>query len=301
VRPADLARVVLYFAGGGACWDAATCAFTEDDATTYDWNITEGDHPAFRNGIFELSNPDNPLAGYSFVYVPYCTGDLHLGDVTREYSPELTVEHNGLANGTTALAYLTEHYPDAGRVVVAGVSAGSVATPVYAGLLSDALPDTQITVLADSSGAYPDDPETNSQILGQWGLFETMPQWEVNNGLTAQDWGIPRFWVQAGLHDPKMVMARFDYAFDEVQMEYMARVGLDTSNLNAAITANEAAIEEAGVVQHSYTAPGAQHTIINNEAFYTMAVNGVKLLEWVEALLAGEPLDDIHCNECTTE
>jgi hypothetical protein len=29
-----------------------------------------------------------------------------------------------------------------------------------------------------------------------------------------------------------------------------------------------------------------------------MEVNGVRLVDWVEALLAGEPLDDVHCDEC---
>jgi hypothetical protein len=32
-----------------------------------------------------------------------------------------------------------------------------------------------------------------------------------------------------------------------------------------------------------------------------MAVNGVALVDWVEALILGEPLDDVHCDECTVE
>lgn len=297
VRPADPDKVVLFLEGGGACWDAEMCAFI-DESTMYDWNVTGGDDPVFKNGIFDLSNPDNPFAGYSFVYVPYCTGDVHLGDITREYSPDLKVEHNGFVNGATALANLTETYPDAGQVVVIGLSAGSVAAPVYAGLVSDALPDAQITVLADSSGAYPDDPDLNAEILGMWDAYETMPDWEVNEGLTAQDWGFNRFWIQAGSHDPAITMARFDHAFDAVQAKRLIMTGLDTTNLLATIDSNEAAIEDAGVVQHSYTAPGSDHGILNREEFYTMEVNGVTLVDWIEALVAGEPLDDVHCDEC---
>jgi hypothetical protein len=172
---------------------------------------------------------------------------------------------------------------------------------VYAGLVSDALPEAQITVLADSSGAYPDDPDLNTEILGLWGAFETMPDWDVNEGLTAEEWGIPRFWIQTGQHNPEIVMARFDYAFDQIQAAYMSFLGLDASNLIASVDANEALIEDAGVVQHSYTAPGSNHTVINNEEFYTMTVNGVKLVDWVEALISGEPLDDVHCDECRME
>jgi hypothetical protein len=51
-------------------------------------------------------------------------------------------------------------------------------------------------------------------------------------------------------------MARFDFAFDAVQAEFMAITGADTTDLEASMNSNEALIEEAGVTHHSYTAPG---------------------------------------------
>ena len=298
VRDADPAKVVFYLDGGGACWDAGTCAFTEEEDPTYDWHISSAEDPALDGGIFDLDHADNPFADYSFVYVPYCTGDVHLGARTREYSPGLTVQHKGFVNAGTALSRLVRTYPDADDVVVVGLSAGSVAAPVYGGLVSDALPNAQLTVLAVGSGAYPDDPDINAEILGRWGAFETMPDWEVNQGLKARDWSIPGFWVQAGLHDPEIVMGRFDYAFDETQARYMRLLGLNATNVLASIDTNEAAIEDAGVVQHSYTAPGTDHGIVLEERFYTMTVSGVELVDWVEALIATEPLDDVRCNDC---
>jgi hypothetical protein len=297
-RRADPTKVVFYLEGGGACWTAEMCAFTGNgESPFYSWNVHDG--PPSEGGIFDVTNPDNPFADYSFVYVPYCTGDVHLGDATREYSPELTVQHKGYVNGTTALTSLAEHYPDAAQVVVVGVSAGSVAAPVYGGVVADLLPQAQVTVLADSSGTYPDDPDLNTEILGeQWGALETMPDWEVNEGLTAADWGPPRFWVQAGLHDPDLVLARFDFAYDEVQAFFMEQLEVDTSDLVAAIDANEAAIEDAGVVQHSYTAPGNDHGVVGDNLFYTLDVNGVPLVDWVATLIAGEVLDDVHCDQC---
>ena len=86
-----------------------------------------------------------------------------------------------------------------------------------------------------------------------------MPNWEVNQGLTARDWGIQRFWIQAGLHDPDIVMARFDYAFDRNAARTLESRGVDPSTMVALIDANEAMIEAAGVVVHSYTAPGDDH------------------------------------------
>jgi hypothetical protein len=302
-RSADPSKVVLYLDGGGACTDATTCAFsgTRGESDVYNWSL-EGENPASTGGgILDFDHADNPFADYSFIYVASCTGDFDLGDVTRQYSPELTVEHNGFVNGTAALSYLAEHYPDATQVVVVGKTGGSVAAPVYGGLVADLLPDTQVTVFGAQSGAFPDDPDFNAEILDQlWGAYDNMPDWEVNQGLTARDWGIPRFWIQAGLHDPDIVMARFDYAYDPNAARAVESMGGDASNLLALIDANEAAIEAAGVLQHSYTAPGEEHQILDIDRFYEMEVNDVRLVDWVDALIAGEPLDDVHCEQCET-
>jgi hypothetical protein len=301
-RRADPTKVVFYLEGGGVCTDATTCAFTgtAGENESYNWSV-EGENPEFPGaGILDFDRADNPFADYSFIYVPSCTGDLYLGDVTREYSPELTVEHKGYVDGTAALSYLAEHYPDATQVVVVGKTGGSVAAPVYGGLVADLLPDAQVTVFGAQSGAFPDDPDFNAAILGElWGAYDNMPDWEVNEGLTAREWGIPRFWIQAGLHDPDIVMARFDYAFDPNAAAAVEALGVDASTL-ALIDANEAAIEAAGVIQHSYTAPGREHGILDLDRFYEIEVNGIRLVDWVDALIAGEPLDDVHCDDCET-
>jgi Pectinacetylesterase len=301
-RRADPTKVVLFLDGGGTCYDAESCAFTGLDtggeAANYDWSIY-GEDPATEGGIFDFTRADNPFGDYSFLYVPSCTGDLHLGDVTREYSPELTVEHNGFVNGTAALDYLAEHYPDAAQIVIVGKSDGSIAAPIYGGLAADVLPDAHVTVFGGQSGHVPDDPDLNAEILGElWGASDNMPDWEVNEGLTARDWGPRRFWIQAGLHNPDIVLARFDFAYDQEAAQSAESLGLDPSELLAVIDANEAAIEDAGVVQHSYTAPGDDHGLFEWDKFYEIEVNGVTLVDWVDALLAGQPLDDVHCDQC---
>lgn len=304
IREADPTKVVFYLDGGGSCFDATTCAITgaagENDF--YDWSLVS-ENPAFPGGgMLDFNRAENPFADYSFIYVALCTGDSYLGNITRAYSPELTVHHKGFVNGTTALNYLAEQYPDAAQVVVVGKTAGSVAAPLYGGLVADLLPDAQVTVFGAQSGAFPDNPEFNSRIAELWGAYDIMPNWEVNEGLTTQEWGIRQFWIQAGLHNPDIVLARFDYAFDPNAMRAVESLtGTDASNLVALIDANEATIEAAGVVIHSYTAPGMEHGILEYEKFYEVEVNGVRLVEWVNALIAGEPLADVHCDECQTQ
>jgi hypothetical protein len=125
-RRADPTKVELFLDGGGACFDAKTCAFTglgTGGPENYDWSIY-GEDPAQEGGIFNFARADNPFRDHSFIFLPACTGDAHLRDVTRKYSPRLTVEDDGFVNGTAALSYLAENYPDAAQVVVVGKTVG---------------------------------------------------------------------------------------------------------------------------------------------------------------------------------
>src|SRR5262245_31052329 len=76
-RDADPTKVVFFLDGGGACFDATSCAFTRGPGggpANYDWNIF-GEDPALERGIFDFDRADNPFRDYSFIYVPACTGD----------------------------------------------------------------------------------------------------------------------------------------------------------------------------------------------------------------------------------
>lgn len=303
-RRADPSKVVLFLNGGDVCWDAKSCAFTgngQNELSGFDWSIEAGGvEPENRSGMFDTTRGDNPFADYSYFYVSSCTGDAHLGNASHKYSPELTVEHRGYVNGTAALDYLAEHYPDAEQVVVIGKTAGSVAAPIYGGLVADRLPDAQVTVLGGQSGAWPDHPDFNTKILEEtWGAYDAMPDWAVD-GLAVRDWGVPRFWTQAGLHDPHLVLARFDFAYDpSAAVEVTQWMDSDPPDLLAEIDRNEAAIEAAGVPLLSYTAPGDDHGIFDFEnAFYETEVDGVRLVDWLDELITDDPPDDVRCDQC---
>jgi Pectinacetylesterase len=280
VRQADPEKVVLFLEAGGACFSAETCDPEQDLYTTA---VEEGPSP---EGVFDFADDRNPFAGYSAVYVPYCTGDVHLGNVTTEYAPGLTIHHAGYLNGTAALDHIAGSFPDAKEVVVMGESAGSVAAPVYGGLASDRLPAARITVLADGSGSYPDDPAFN-RVSEAWGA-----------GTTGDPWSIPGLFVQAGRHDPEIVFARHDYAHDDRQALWYPILDVPMGDLLARIDGNESQIESAGVDLHSFVAPGQDHTVLSDGRFFTEEVNGERFVDWVTRLIGGELADDVHCTSC---
>jgi hypothetical protein len=299
VRRADPTKVVFFLEGGGACFSAETC-----DPQSQTYKRTVGFEGGFGSdgdpsGIFDFSNPMNPFANYSFVFVPYCTGDVHIGNTTTDYGNGVVVQHKGFVNGSTALNAMATLFPDATELVVTGESAGSVPTPLYAGMASDLLPDARITVLADGSGAYPDIPAINAVIGGAWGTMNAVPAWPENEGVTVETWSFPGLFIKAGTHDPDITFARHDYAFDQTQSFFAGLAGIPADDLVSLIDQNETQVEAGGVTLWSYITPGDSHTVLHTDNFYTETVEGVLLVDWVTALVSGEPVDDVHCTVCT--
>ena len=297
-RAGDPTRLVLYFEGGGACFSAETCAFDGPETSYISSSLATPEWLAERGGIFDASNPENPLAGHTFVYVPYCTGDAHLGNRSTEYTEGLTVEHRGYVNGTAALEHLVSSYPDTAELVVAGMSGGSIPTPLYAALAADLLPEARIVALGDGSGAFPSDPLLNAYIGSLWGTLDAVPDWPETEGLGLRDWGIPDLYRYAGRHAPEVTFSRFDFAYDETQAYYGSLVGVPSDGLLALIEQNEADIEADGVEVVSYIAPGSSHTILDSDALYELEVEGVRLVDWIGDLVRGETPGDVHCEDC---
>ena len=296
VHEGDPEKVAVVLQGGGACFDASSCTFVEGP---YKPRIFQEDDPNDGDGLLDVDDERNPLAGWSIVFAPYCTGDLHLGSTVQEDAPDQVVHHAGLANGTAVLDELTERFPDASQVFVAGESAGGAAAPLYGGLVADRLPDATVTVLADGAGAYPDDPTVNALAGERWGTAAAVPDWEETKGLTVEELGLPSLFVYTGRHDPDIRFGRKDFAEDEVQVFYAQLAGLGDDVLTQ-IDANERAIEAEGVDLASFVSAGDHHTILTTPYLWDHQVDGVHLVDWIDDLLAGKAAD-VRCPTCQPE
>jgi hypothetical protein len=194
--------------------------------------------------------------------------------------------------------HLVKGFPQASEIVVAGVSAGSVPTPLYAAVLSDALPDARIVTLGDGSGSYPDDPVLNAFMGTLWGTMDGVPDWPETAELSVRDWSVPGLYVLGGNHAPDVTFARFDFAYDEAQVFYGEVVGVAAEELVQLIDRNEAQIEAEGIPLASYTAPGSEHTLLWRDLVYELEVEGVRLIDWITDLVSGRTPADVHCLDC---
>ena len=110
VREGDPARVFLYLQGGGACWNLDSCDPRRSIA--FDASIDSTDYGQRRDGIFDQSDKSNPFREHTAIFVPYCTGDLHLGTRTTTYAASdssgasVTVRHAGYYNVRSVMDYV---------------------------------------------------------------------------------------------------------------------------------------------------------------------------------------------------
>jgi hypothetical protein len=128
VNPGTGGDLLVYFEGGGACWDYTTC-FVVNTAAHGPFGATEWATlaPQINVGPFDRAHATNPFRASTYVFVPYCTGDMHGGRNVASYQgPTETrmYHHMGRENAEHVLARLVATWPDAPRVVVTGTSAG---------------------------------------------------------------------------------------------------------------------------------------------------------------------------------
>lgn len=296
IHRADPAKVVFFLQGGGACFSKETCgtkpSFTRNLQGRAEFEST-------RTGIFDVENPNNPFAGWSIVLVPYCTGDVHLGNAVHDYGDGVVIHHVGAVNATTALTATAAAFPKATKVAVVGASAGSAATPMAAGLAADLFPKSEILAVADASGAYPGTPAVTKAIGTLWGIDSVRPNWPEAAPHDSDGWTLPGLFVQSTRHAPRIRWARINNAYDSVQADFLKLANLAGGDEKDLINQNLKVARDGGVEVHDFLAGGTNHTIVGKAELYTATEGGTKLRDWLVSFIDGKPQPDVVCNDCT--
>jgi len=195
-------NLLLYFEGGGACWDYPSCSgqagilgaahpngipdnYIADFQPQYVSPLVNGADP----GIPFRPKKDIATKGYDVVYMPYCTGDVHVGNNVVTYTdpagvnPPITWRHVGFNNTRKALDYLHTRFPTVGKLLVSGFSAGGTATnAVYYQARRTLLPTVKGYMLNDSGPIFPAPNATYKSrplhvlITAQWALASLYAQ-----------------------------------------------------------------------------------------------------------------------------
>lgn len=196
-------NLLLYFEGGGACWDFDSCSGRAGILGAANSNgipdgYIEGFLPKFVAPLVNGNDPGIPFRsrtdivtkGWDVVYMPYCTGDVHVGNSMTTYvdplgqEPDLVWHHNGYNNTIAALNELSSRFPSINKLLVSGFSAGGVATGVGYYFARQMLAPNAGYMINDSGPVFPAaSPSSNSRplhdtITSSWDLpsvFDQLP------------------------------------------------------------------------------------------------------------------------------
>jgi hypothetical protein len=138
----------IVVSGGGACWNDTMCNVDNASVHLHE-DLTEALITPELPGV-DRSDPNNPLSTASWVYVPYCTGDIHWGDRTATYASG-AIEHRGASNMRAFLERLRATRPASQRVLLFGGSAGGYGVTLHIGTAKEVFGDVEVHALADAS------------------------------------------------------------------------------------------------------------------------------------------------------
>lgn len=238
-------NLVVYFNGGGACWDDATCvaslglANVPGGRAAYNPSILQQNSPQAAGGIFDESNNKNPFKNWSKVFIPYCSGDIHLGSSEVAYSDvdgsitgypgaPVVVKHHGFDNFMAVREWLKNNFAaeqdKVEKLLVTGSSAGGYGATLNFPYLQSVFPESQTSVFADASEAIVTAGFIDNVFSfgHNWNLEQTLAPLfrDILGAYTADGFNVQIFSLVTGAY-PNNRFAQYTTAYDAVQVQFL--------------------------------------------------------------------------------
>lgn len=288
VNPGATDNVLVLFNGGGACWDYTTCIDLGTAASgPFGASQWSGYARAWRGSVFDRASEDNPFSDWTYVFIPYCTGDLHGGDHVVTYTrgdDSAEYAHVGHTNVLRDLERIAATWTDPDKLVVAGLSAGGGGVLLNYATFRWYYPNTESYLIDDSLPMFVGDaiqPWMRETWIETWHLTPTVEP--VCPGCAAD---FSQFHSALAARYPDDRMALTSSMQDATISGYYLMSGpsyeknldlLDTTILGPSPVWNRFFIE------------GDQHTMITAPG-RVATTEGQGLWPWLTALVTDDPL-----------
>jgi hypothetical protein len=279
----DPDRLLIYFQGGGACWEWVSCS------GMFDSSVAADEPDAFR-GIFNRDESRNPLRVFSAVFVSYCTGDVHIGDATVSYGRDAIrpVTHRGFRNVSAVLEWIDARRLHPRTVVVAGTSAGAYGALFYMRPIARLFPDARLLLLGDSGVPL---LSRNREVLKTWGAESVMTAlWQDADASRT----LLEAYRQAARIGSRARLAQITSDRDGVQSGFYLISG--SPEWRRATYSLLDDVKAALPAFRSFIVAGGDHGLLPLDTFYSYRSGDVLLHEWVRRLIAGEAVEDVRCD-----
>lgn len=271
--------LVIGFQGGGVCWDYHSCYVQNTsvnmgvpyNGTTF---VQHG-MPWILNtyGPMMRDNSANPFYQANYAFVPYCTGDLHAGNATVTYSPNVDPTlHHGYLNGKLILQAIQAALPHVERIWMDGSSAGGFgAIFQYPNAISVFGKEKRIDLIADSSeysGSAYFWPSLNMQVIST-SLCPACDASRFDSYLPAL----------AAIR-PNSRFAAMSFANDTILPAYL---GTSFEDMSAEIVNSFTALNKANNAK-GFIVPGFGHVILTTPAL--TSINGMSVASFLTDMVS---------------
>jgi len=290
--PGPSPDVLVFLNGGGACWDANTCFYLLGGIATpgpYGAAQLAADVPALRAGsLFDRSAPGNPYADFTFVFVPYCTGDVHTGSTVRTYpGAPRAWHHAGATNLAAAFGWLSTELPEPPRVVVSGASAGGFGSLHAFDLAKQTWPSSKGYLVDDSGPPLDEIPQATIDAWYQ--------EWNMGDVVTPlcgiackQDLSLVLGALSARYPSDRLALltstqdATIRFFFGDLS----TGAAMNAQVFEDGVRGLAASMEGLGEA-HAFVVPGSSHTMLGSPGSFSS--EGVGLFEWLRRQVDDDP------------
>ena len=253
VKPGKSKDVLVFFNGGGACWNDATCvaslglAQVPGARPSYNPSILQANSPQQAGGIFDDSNPENPTKDWTKVFIPYCTGDIHIGSKDVTYTDQdgsvtgfpgapMTIKHRGFDNFMAVREWMKNNLRKPAKLLVAGSSAGAYGATLNFAHLQSAFPRSRLYLLSDGGASVVTQGFIDSvfDFDGNWNVEHTLPQQFADHlgTYSAFDFNA-RTMLSLAYRYPLARFAQYTTEQDAVQVQFLKIMDqIDAGNTN---------------------------------------------------------------------
>lgn len=323
VKPGDPRKLAVVFDGGGACWDDLTCSFPFGGGVRdpliqfYSPSIPAGVDPSQYGGLLDFANTANPVRDWTVVALPYCTADVHLGSVDRQYQmvghPALprtfTIRHRGYDNFMVVLDWIAKNLPaDVSDLLVTGASAGGYGAAGHFPWLARQFPRARLSVLADASqGVSTTTFDTGTPGRGNWNpqlapwVFGADPLAVPSSELVrrgAQAYPAGRF-AQYTTNQDGVQVGFYGYMKQAYGPGGACRRALPDWNqqMLGTLSVDKTVLPNF----RAYLRAGDSHTVIGDSGFYATQTGAPTVAAWLGAMLDPAGVDawqQVACPDC---
>lgn len=278
-RVPNARQVFIYLAGGGACWSQTTCyemrsAVHVDETITADFAIAEA-KTLEAYGV--VNRAKGAFKDATYVYVPYCTADLHSGATVAHYdtaNPAHVLHHTGSSNMAAFVASWPAAVPEATQVYLVGSSAGGYGAMLHYERIAKALPKARVDLLLD--GSPPGGPVTD-----RWEAWKKAWKMQFPEGCGDCAKGFPAVFDSLTQRHPDRRFALLGYEQDAVIATFL---GLDATESKARLDDLLAKQFASGNTRY-FIHEGRGHVMLNRVASTTS--HNVSLATWLDAWANG--------------